>query len=302
MPMSGHTEVYRKSGTAGWRLAAIGCIAAAALALPAFADKQISIVEEFEAEPLDETVWSLYRMGERHHWIDRRVVRDGLGALAIRVTGRDFDSVCQCQISEIREALEQRLNFGDDAWYAFSFRIDGRGPRTGDQRWQIGGWKQETDGSPFLAQRFDNEVFHVTLESGDSRVLVATSAGEAKSFFAMLKDGIASRFAFVSEASRFDGRDNVTVEYGDDPILPDPRVDWVDMIYRIKGGLAGDGIIEIYANGRFIARATGTIGVLGAEDPTQYFRFGHNRAPMPGTATIYIDRFRRGESKADVEQ
>jgi hypothetical protein len=63
-----------------------------------------------------------------------------------------------------------------------------------------------------------------------------------------------------------------------------------------------DGIIEIYANGRFIARATGTIGVFGAEDPTQYFRFGHNRAPMPGTATIYIDRFRRGASKMDVEQ
>ena len=260
------------------------------------------MVEDFEAGPLDQSLWSLYRVGERHHWIDHRVVRYGLGALAIRVRGSDYDPICLCQISEIREAPAQRLTFGEDAWYAFSFRIDGRGPVTGDQRWQIGGWKQESDGSPFLAQRYDKGVFHVTLDSGDSRVLVATSAGEANSFFAQLQEGIANQFAFVSEPSKFDGRDDVSIEYGLDPILPDPRLGWVDMVYRVKGGLAGDGIVEIYANDRFIARATGTIGVFGAEDPTQYFRFGHNRAPMPGTATIHIDRFRRGASKAEVER
>jgi hypothetical protein len=287
---------------AGRLLAAVGMIAVVPQAHSACAHSQLSIVEDFEDEPIDETVWSLYRMGERHHWIDRRVVRQGEGALAIRIRGSDFDPVCECQISEIREAPEQRLNFGDDAWYAFSFRIDGRSPVTGDQRWQIGGWKQETDGSPFLAQRFDNGVFHVTLESGDSRVLVATSAGEAESFFAQLRNDILSRFAFVSEASKYDGRDDVSIEYGPDPILPDPRLGWVDMVYRVKGGLAGDGIVEVWANGSFIARATGTIGVLDAADPTQYFRFGHNRAPMPGTATIHIDRFRRGSSKAEVER
>jgi hypothetical protein len=287
---------------AGRLLAAVGMIAVVPQAHSACAHSQLSIVEDFEDEPIDETVWSLYRMGERHHWIDRRVVRQGEGALAIRIRGSDFDPVCECQISEIREAPEQRLNFGDDAWYAFSFRIDGRSPVTGDQRWQIGGWKQETDGSPFLAQRFDNGVFHVTLESGDSRVLVATSAGEAESFFAQLRNDILSRFAFVSEASKYDGRDDVSIEYGPDPILPDPRLGWVDMVYRVKGGLAGDGIVEVWANGSFIARATGTIGVLDAADPTQYFRFGHNRAPMPGTATIHIDRFSRGSSKAEVER
>jgi hypothetical protein len=300
MPNRASLEAWRKFARMGWLLAACS-IAAAAPALPARAEPWIPIVEDFENEPLDETVWSLYRMGDRRHWIDRRVVRHGQGALAIRVRGGDFDPVCQCQISEIREAPDRRLEFADDVWYAFSFRIDGRSVVTGDQRWQIGSWKQETGGSPFVAQRFDKGVFHITVESGDSRVLVATSAGEAKGFFAQLKDDIASRFDFVSDASKFDGRDNVIIEYGDDPILPDPRLDWVDMVYRIKGGLAGDGIVEIYANDRFIARATGTIGVFGAEDPTQYFRFGHNRAPMPGTATIHIDRFRRGASRAEVE-
>ncbi len=282
------------------KLAAV-LLAALAVA-PAIGHPQLAMVEDFDAGPLDERLWSLYRMGERHHWIDTRVVRDGEGALAIRIRGSDLDPVCQCQISEIREAPEQRLHFGQDAWYAFSFRIDGRGAVTGDQRWQIGGWKQESDGSPFLAQRFDNGIFHITLESGNSRVLVATSEGEAESFFAQLKNDILSRFAFVSDAARYDGGDDITMEYGLDPILPDPRRGWVDMVYHIKGSLAGDGIVEIWANGRFIARATGTIGVFGAVDPTQYFRFGHNRAPMPGTSTIHIDRFRRGATKEEVER
>ena len=281
------------------KLAAI-LLAGLALA-PGLAHPRIAMVEEFDAGPLDEHLWSLYRMGERHHWIDTRVVRDGDGALAIRIRGSDLDPACQCQISEIREAPEQRLHFGQEVWYAFSFRIDGRSPVTGNQRWQIGSWKQESDGSPFLAQRFDKGIFHVTLESGNSRVLIATSSGEAKSFFAQLRKDILSRFTFVSDAARYDGGDDITMEYGLDPILPDPRRGWVDMVYRVKGGLEHDGIVEVYANGSFIARATGTIGVFGADGPTQYFRFGHNRAPMPGTSTIHIDRFRRGASKADVE-
>ena len=284
------------------KLAAMLLAALALAPVLALAHPKLAIVEEFDTGPLDENLWSLYRMGERHHWIDTRVVRDGEGALAIRIRGSDLDPLCQCQITEIREAPDQRLHFGQEAWYAFSFRIDGRGPVTGDQRWQIGGWKQESDGSPFLAQRFDNGIFHITLESGDSRVLVATSEGEAKSFLAQLRNDILSRFAFVSDAEKYDGGDDITMEYGLDPILPDPRRGWVDMVYRIRGGLAHDGIVEVYANGRFIARATGTIGVFGAQDPSQYFRFGHNRAPMPGTSTIHIDRFRRGASKLEVER
>ncbi len=72
------------------------------------------------------------------------------------------------------------------------------------------------------------------------------------------------------------------------------------MTYRIKGGLNGDGLVEVYANGKFIARASGTIGVRDVAGPTQYFKIGHNRHPMPGTATLFVDNFRRGKSLADV--
>jgi hypothetical protein len=228
-------------------------------------------------------------------------MREGNGSLAIRVQGGDLDPSCQCQLGELREAVGNRLKFGTDAWYAFSFRIDGKGSLTGDQRWQIGGWKQESDGSPFVAQRFDNGVFHITLESLEIRVLLATSEGHASGFLEAVRSGIITQFGFLTETALYTGQSDVAIEYGENPILPDPRKGWVDMIYHIKGGLSGTGLVEVFANGKFIARAKGTIGLKDVGGPFQYLKLGHNRAPLPGTATIYYDRFRRGATKAEVE-
>ena len=162
---------------------------AAAMALmaavpPAWAgEAAISHKDGFEKGPIDTSYWSLYHMGERRHWIEHRVVRRGKGALAIRIKGSDYDGTCRCQISEIREALDARVPFGTDVWYGFSFRVEGFGGMTGSTRWQITGWKQEADGSPFVAQRFDEGIFHITLESGTSRVLVATAMGDSRRVF-----------------------------------------------------------------------------------------------------------------------
>lgn len=285
--------ILAAAGTAG---ALLPAAVSAALADPA-----IAMSDGFEAAPLDQAKWVLVRMPERRHWIDRQVVREGKGSLAIRVQGGDLELSCECQLGEVREAVANRLRFGTDAWYAFSFRIDGKGGLTGDQRWQIGGWKQEVDGSPFVSQRFDNGVFHITVESGSSRVLMATSEGHASGFLEAIRSGIITQFGFLSEPALYTRPGDLAVEYGDDPILPDPRKGWVDMLYHIKGSLGGDGIVEIWANGRFIARAKGRIGVDGAGGPMQYLKLGHNRAPLPGTATIYYDRFRRGATRAEVE-
>jgi hypothetical protein len=255
----------------------------------------------FETAPIDTAFWSLFRMRDRRHWVDRHVLHRGKGALAIRVLGSDYEAGCECQLSEVREAPAARLPFGSDVWYGFSFRIEGQAAMTGSSRWQIGGWKQESNGSPFLAQRFDNGVFHITLESGTSRVFVATAAGDPQSFFEAVKTGLVKSMGFVAEPEKYDGRDDVSIEYGENPILPDPRQGWVHMAYHIKGGLSADGLVEVYANGRFIARATGTIGLKDAAGPTQYFKFGHNRAPMPGSATIYLDNFHRGTSREAVD-
>jgi len=258
------------------------------------------IVDDFDADRLNENNWSLVHMPEKRHWIDANLKRAGKGALAIRVKGYDIDKRCNCQVSEIREANDIRLNFGDDAWYAYSFRIRGRGGDTSHNRWQLGGWKQETDGSPFISQRFDNGVFHITMESGSSRVLIATAQGKADNFISTMAKGLMSQFGYLTEREKYDGKDDITLAYGENPILPNPHKGWVDMIYHIKGGLNGDGILEVFANGRFIVRATGTIGVKEFEGTSQYFRFGHNRAAMPGTATLYFDNYRRGNSRAEI--
>ena len=88
------------------------------------------------------------------------------------------------------------------------------------------------DGS--VVQRYDNGVFHITLESGPSRILLATSEGQASGFLEAIRSGIITQFGFLSETSLYTKDNDVRVEYGDNPILPDPRRGWVRMVYRIS--------------------------------------------------------------------
>jgi Polysaccharide lyase len=265
------------------------------------AGAQPDLVENFEKGDLNPHLWSQARLPLQRAWIYDGDAREGANSLAIRVKGSDLDKSCNCQRIEVREAPQQRLPFGSDSWYAFSFRVEGQPPLTGSQRWVIAAWKQEAEGGPFLAQRFDEGVFHITLESGAHRVLLASTKGEVRSFAEQLQSGLLASFSFISDPELYGGKTDVTIEYGDDPKLPDPRKNWVDMLYHVRGALDGKGLVEIYANGKFIVRAKGTIGVPGPAAMRQYLRLGHNRAPMPGTSTIFFDRIRRGTSRADVE-
>jgi Polysaccharide lyase len=268
----------------------------ALLAGPAAADTDFA--DAFDEARIDQSRWSFTRLPAERAWL---YSDEGKRVLAIRVKGTDYDRACACQRIELREAERYRIPFGEERWYAFSFRMEGQPPASGSQRWVTAAWKQDAEGSPFLAQRFDQGVFHITLESGATRVLLATARIAARSFPQLLRDGLGSTIAFISDQNLYAGAANVAVEYGDDPILPDPRKGYVDMLYRVKGGLNGDGLVEIWANGKFIVRARGTIGVPSAPGAKQYLKLGHNRSPMPGTSTIYFDNVRRGASREDVE-
>ncbi len=285
-----------RSGLAG---SAAACIV---VPLACAEPSEIELADTFDTAPLDPKRWSTYRVPQKRHWIDRHTVFSGKGALAIRVKGNDIGADCQCQQNEIREASKRRLKFGQEAWYSFRLRIRGTWPPTGGQRWVIGGWKQETDGSAFLAQRFDRGVFHITVESGNTRVLLASSTRKATGFLEVLKKGLFEGFEFVGDTERYSGEHDLQIAYGPDPILPDPAKDWVKMDYRVKGGLKGDGIVEVYADDRLIVSAKGTIGVSPSAGPTQYFKIGHNRDLMPGTATLFLDEFSRTEERATNRQ
>jgi hypothetical protein len=64
------------------------------------------------------------------------------------------------------------------------------------------------------------------------------------------------------------------------------------MTYRVRGGRRGQGLVEIWANGRFIARAAGSIGYSQAAGPRQYFKFGIYRDAAPGPAIVNFDNFK----------
>ncbi len=259
------------------------------------------IVDGFDTPAIDKSLWTLPdNAGGIASGRSPKV--SGAGALAVTVSTKNADAACGCERIELRESQDVALDFGTEAWYRFSFRIDGDRWRSGDQRWIIAAWKQQVDGSPFLAFRYDRNVFHVTVQSAGVRHVLASSLVDSRMLMKVLDSGHTSRFGFISDSEQYAGASDLQLNFNrNSTILPDPYENWVDMMVRVKGGLRGDGVVEVYANGQFVASATGTIGIPGAESNRQYLRLGHNRDRIPGSATLMIDNYRRGATRAEVE-
>lgn len=278
---------------------AVALLLLASVGRPAWAQSP-EVADGFERGTLDLKIWNPIQLRAERYRIDSRFVRSGEGALAISVAPSDRDCEGTCQRNEIRIANNLRLAFGQGAWYGFSFRLRGAGTPQPLVRWVIGQWKEETGKSPFLAQRYTGGVFHITVQDNDCRVLVARAGSTAEVFLKTIEARAYDAFPFVTNVRDYDCTAAVSVEYGD-PILPDPDRAWVNMVYYVKGGRDGSGRIEVWANGRFVARVHGRIGNDEVFGPTQYFKIGIYRDPMAGNATLYFDNFRRGHSRAAVD-
>ncbi|KZL02525.1 MULTISPECIES: heparin lyase I family protein [unclassified Pseudovibrio] len=303
------------------------------------------MIDDFDEYP-SASDWDIHRMNKPENFqIESDVVRDGGHSLAITVFGDDELDAEGNLKNELWEARQKRCNFGDEVWYSFSFKIDGTVWPAGSTRWVIGQWKEDSGGSPFLAQRFDNGVFHITVQHNDIRKLVAQAEGSYQQDFKgfsqelqqmlsldrqgfrnrndasrtsdeFLGSGLSipelkkaieaqdtSKFPFLADPQTYSDYPGIQIELSDDPVLPDPTTGWVDMRYRVKGSRVGQGIIEIWANNRFIARVTGYIGNDEFAGKTQYFKFGHYRDydRHDLQSTVYLDRFRRGPHRSDVD-
>jgi hypothetical protein len=164
----------------------------------------------------------------------------------------------------------------------------------------LGAWKQEVDGSPFLAMRFEGGVFYITLESSTTRVMLGSTLIDARAFIQVMKGGGGQKFGFITDPELYVGDNGIQLSHGKVKYLPDPRNGWVDLIFRIKGGLAGDGIVEVYANGQFVVRASGKIGVDAPVGSRQYLRLGHRRDRASTAAVLLIDDYRRDRSLEEV--
>lgn len=246
--------------------------------------------DNFEARTIDPTKWWMRQAQHGHYWIEPRMSRVAKKSIAISVDGLMRGCGQSCQRNEIRTSPRHQIKFGEEAWYNFSFRLAGA-PSTA--RWVSGQWKQQSGGSPFLAQRFNRGVYSITVQDDDCRVVVASSVAAAQNLPATEQNNTSNPRIFPVAGAKDTCNTDIKVEYSANPVLPDPYRGWVDMNYRVRGGRNGTGLIEIWANGRFIARVTGSIGDEVTAGPYQYFKFGIYRNFTPGSATAYLDNFTR---------
>jgi hypothetical protein len=248
-----------------------------------------------------------------------KVVKTGKGALRLSVKPHCpvTERLCS-ERAEVWERSKLRVPYDQGAWFGFAVKFEEPIPQD-DHRYLIAQWKREInagavgDFSPFLAFRFNEGKFFITVETN----LVPGKEGE-KGKRAQCKDGETAVWlrpdtnqtrALVAHDRNFGPQngdeftactDKITVIDRGNP-LPAPDSGWIDFAVYTKPGPEGTGHIEIFANGKWIVTVKGRIGHndkgLGEN---QYFKFGPYRAGGPGVWALYYDDFRRGLACADV--
>jgi hypothetical protein len=213
------------------------------------------------------------------------------------------------QRNELRLADRKRYghSLGDPHWYALTFRMSGDIPVNGSVRWITAQWKDDGawphaySQSPFLAQRYDSGVLHVTVQSDRCRCVIASAPGNPDArtvkrpvhLPATMLAPVAPLHCYWhgNEPCQAPGLRLYAPSAAAPSSLPDPRDRWVKMMYYVRGGPDGDGRIDVYADGRFIVRAEGAIGYRGGTPGRVKFKFGAYRDRQPGTARMAVDEF-----------
>jgi hypothetical protein len=198
-------------------------------------------------------------------------------------------------------------------WYTITFKLAGAEgdeiPSCGSVRWVIAQWKYteldcKANESPFLAQRVDNGILHVTVEDGTCRCMIASAPGNPYSNtvwanispLVQLPQMQLKRVAPLNCLTHDEKpcKPNRLQLFADDPeaikLLPDPKVDWVRMTYFVRAGGPHGSQFDIYANDRFIVRAEGALPE-GIKFPNRVkFKFGHYRDKIQNRADLMVDR------------
>jgi hypothetical protein len=212
------------------------------------------------------------------------------------------------QRNELRFRDQSNVHPADlDHWYSITFKLVGTDgdsiPDCGSIRWVNAQWKYNEMGegandSPFLAQRFDNGVLHVTVEDGFCRCMIARAPGdpeEAVAFTPMASPKL--RPVKPLNCKDPDGKicnpphlQLLAAQPEQLVNLPDPKQDWVTMTYRVMADRNKGALFDIYANGRFIVRANGSAAAGIAFPNRVKFKFGHYRDKVNNRANLLVDR------------
>jgi hypothetical protein len=224
------------------------------------------------------------------------------------------DGLC-IQRQELRAQRAYAHAAGVAHLYSFRFRM----PRdiqdqSSNLRWVTAQWKDEPvsknyndefgndwGASPFLAQRFDDGVLHVTVQDEHCRCVVA-SAPLPDGSTTLWRNGRAEHCRSTKPGASEGGfcTPELWVQYGPAPVLTSPRGRWIEMRYRVQAGRTGGARIEVYEGSRFIVRITGRIGYAPRGDQISItkFKIGHYRDYMPFEHAMDVD-WVRVESVAD---
>ena len=231
-------------------------------------------------------------------------------------TGYDKTRIPSAKIlqkNELRLWMEDWPEASAGYWFSIRFKIEGDIDRCGSMRWVGGQFKAwGKDESPFVAQRFDNGVFHVTIEGPHptehrvERVIVAKAPGQPDlgSGLQPCEEGEVCSETVTCDMSTgvpwpdgcgFSGR--VTPLGGTLPSIDGGR--WIQMDYYLR--VAGtcdpshpadcDRMLEVWADGKPVVRVEGRFGVDEANTGPLNFKVGVYRDLQAGTAGLVVDDF-----------
>ncbi|WP_371744811.1 polysaccharide lyase [Nordella sp. HKS 07] len=310
----------RKAAQFGAVLAGLALAAAAGAQELTYKDK---LVDGFEGQDFAPAGGLYYKKNFEQSAgsveFQNKVVHSGKGALRLSVKPHCPASKPLCsERAEVWERSKLRVPYDQGAWFGFAVKFEEPVPQD-DHRYLIAQWKREIDAgadgdfSPFLAFRFNEGKFFITVETnlvpgkeGQKGKRAHCGPGETAVWLRPDTNQTRALVAFDRKFGPENGdefnacTDKITVIDRGNP-LPDPATGWVDFAVYAKPGPEGTGQIEIFANDKWIVTVKGRIGHndkgLGEN---QYFKFGPYRAGGPGVWALYYDDFRRSLACADV--
>ncbi len=231
--------------------------------------------------------------------------------------------------AELWEAEETLLRFGSDVWYRFSMLVDPALPLDRGNRLVVGQWKQQGGHSPFLAQRFINRQFVITIEQDNDdpssdrdddecRIVVAYTPEFPASLRGEFGETMMQAVPNRSDATRVgsiahDRSEGVNgmwsrvgmcaqgVEVTRHAALPDPVGRWVTMTYHLRATADAHGLLEVWADDMPIATVRGRIGFRDGRAGLQYFKFGPYRDHANYSTYVLLARYGRASTRADLD-